>query len=366
MKKKVCFIAANDYANCLTEWRNCLNTYSDKYEAKIICFHKHTFKYSSQHDWDIYGSTSEDLESAKNWLLQSDIVIVAEEIGVHCNRGVAEEYSNKGEISNIDEYRSSTLLKIDNLFQIELYGKDKPKKMINFHSGSVYRRQYKPLNYFSFEYQKTFYGPDLYRLGPNKEKDRVVYCTYVSGLSSSQTKKMIDEKFNKEKIIISHTPSNVKNKGTKSINRVVNRVLKNIKNPDRFEYVVKTGVSHDEIIDLKKNSHICIGEFTDQSFDIGGFGVSTIESAAYGNVCLASTYNITEDAVNKANEGVGSKQMKIVDIGNTESYFEKVLTRILSLETDKIKKLANVTYNWYEEYLSPMSVCKKLEYEFEN
>jgi len=363
MKIKISFITDIDYANCLTEWSNCINQHSSVFESKIISFHKHVFDYTLGHDWDLINCTPEQIEEAKKWIMESKHVIIAEEVGAFGTINIKDIASscrkNNFDFINVEQ---GMLYKIRANLGIDLIAQ-KDTKLYCFHSGSLYRTYYSFFNSAANPYYKIFYGPDLYRLGNKRNNDKVAFCTYRSNFSNEEILNLIDQKFEDEKLIISHTPSNIHNKGTEYIKRILEKVMVENNLHDKYDFIFATNRPHNEIIEIKKKSHICIGEFSPMSLDIGGFGVSSIESVSLGNICLSSIYNIIDDAVVKSCEGVGPPQLGIVDIGSTEEHLEQTLKTVLMLNKKDLKKVAKQSFLWYQNYLSPEAVCKKLEYE---
>ena len=76
---KISFLSIVDFANVLTEYSYCLNKHDKDIEAKSICFEKHPFNYNIQHDYDLKTCDKTQIEESKNFLLESDIIIFAEE-----------------------------------------------------------------------------------------------------------------------------------------------------------------------------------------------------------------------------------------------------------------------------------------------
>ena len=76
---KISFLSVIDFANVLTEYSYCLNKHSKDIESKSICFQKHPFNYNIQHDYDIEKCNADQILKSKQFLLESDIIIFAEE-----------------------------------------------------------------------------------------------------------------------------------------------------------------------------------------------------------------------------------------------------------------------------------------------
>lgn len=366
-KRKICFLAHTDFANCLTEWSNSINNYSKIYKSKSICLQPHKFNYNLKHDWDILSLNKEQKKKVLDWILECDHIVLAEEVGVTATSLITAPFSISNTVPSSEQYHtlhmiSSALGVNTNILRKLLQG-----KISIFHSGSIFRASYKVFNAFdNAKFNKVITGADLYRLSNMTEQDTVIYCTYATSFSKKEVYALIDEKYKQEKLLISHTPSKISNKGTLSINKVVSDLLKENKDLNqKYEYRMLTDKEHKEIVALKKKSHICIGEFTTSKEDIGGFGVSSVESAALGNIVLASTFNIAGEAVTKASRGISKPSLGIINIGDNEEKFRTVLLEVLKRETKDLKKLAYNTVNWYYDTSSPEAVCKKLEYEFQ-
>ena len=76
---KISFLSIIDFANVLTEYSYCLNKHSKDIESKSICFQKHPFNYNIQHDYDVEECDADQIAKSKQFLLESDIIIFAEE-----------------------------------------------------------------------------------------------------------------------------------------------------------------------------------------------------------------------------------------------------------------------------------------------
>ena len=263
MKTKISFIAQTDYANCLTEWSKSINDHSEIFESRVICFFPHTFHYSLKHDWDLQSCNEEERKKIKDWITDSEHIIIAEEVGLAglVNLTVAPTLGAQNNYQVYD-YEQGTIQHVRKLLGVDL--QNLKAKLYNFHSGSLFRRSYSLFNEFNSEYTKIFYGPDLYRLSKKRENDRVMFCTYRSKFSNKEIIEKIEKKFDSKKMVISHTPSNPSNKGTEIILKTVSKVLEQNKLSDKFDFIYATGKTHDEIMKIKDSSHICIGEFSNK------------------------------------------------------------------------------------------------------
>ena len=64
---RISFLSIVDYANVLTEYSYCLNKHSKDIESKSICFQKHPFNYSIQHDYDLETCDKIKIENQNNF-----------------------------------------------------------------------------------------------------------------------------------------------------------------------------------------------------------------------------------------------------------------------------------------------------------
>jgi len=218
-----------------------------------------------------------------------------------------------------------------------------------FHNGSFYRKYYRNLNQYdkkSYIY-KVLYSPDLFRLGNiDKKKKLVINPTFYV----EYKKEMIIKKFNKEKLTIFHCPS--RDKGTNFIKQKINEIFIKYNLQDKYEFNTTSGITFKEVIELKKHTHIYIGQFCDGKYssqDVGGYGLSSIEALATGNIVLNLNHNIPVEIMDK--------NFPIIDLEN-EIKFESIVLNLLLKDKKELMEIAIKSFEYFTEEIGYKSIYK--------
>jgi hypothetical protein len=322
----VLFLAKSDYANILYNWYKAL---MNVYNAKIYytCIGDVGSKYNYERSANVYITKMNN----NNFVKKIILFCIKKKI----RHIIIEELFTKldnSEITNIKKLLSNL-----NYFGCNIYW---------FHNGTKYRVNYKLINNIlkTCNIKNFIYGADLYRYSIFNNKT-IILPTYNYNYDID----MLNNKYKDDKIIILHCPS--KNKGTHIIEKTVNSIIKDYEN---VEFMSITNISHEEVMKQKKESHIYIDQFCNGEYgtlDIGGFGVSSIESLSTGNIVLSLNkyvnYELLED------------KFPIIDIKNIDT-FEKNLKELLNLSKNELKKKSIESFNYFNNYISYNYIGNKL------
>lgn len=286
---KVSFIADIDYANVLTEYSHCFNKHSD-IESKSICLKSHPFNYKIQHDYDLESATLEQRKEALQFITESDCIVFAEE-----NSNLTSTYWMLDHIKDI--------LGVDIL--------ELNSKVCIWHAGSTYRNNatYYNLHPLKHKLHKSLYGIDLYRLSPKSEKDVPIHVYQYFDFDYDQFIADFKLKVSKKPWTVLHIPSNTNTKGTYEINETISQLDLD---PNVFEYKNITGIPHPQVIEEKQNSIFYIDQFNP---NIGGYGISTLESIINANFTFSTVNNIS-DSIHYL---TGEYEVPLVSLGSSET-----------------------------------------------
>lgn len=310
-KKLIIFICNRDWANVRTHMSCLINRYSNKYQSVTICLSKHVFDYELKHDYDLLSNPKEIAPIVTTLIHKADIVYWAEE----SQRCIFEKY-------------------VPNFWKNIL-----PKKKVIGHSGSEYRKFYKKYNHQDldiFDYQ--ILNTDLYRLSPLNKKIPLIQCCDIEPVSYDD----LYNRYNEPNIIICHAPSKRHKKGSDAIDEVINRILFKY---EHVKYVqLNKNMQHDEILKLKKHAHIYIDQY---NLKVGGFGVSSLESLAYGSIVLCSINNLNKNIWTT----LDISPPPIIDIGVNIDDFYDIVDSLISQTKETLLNQSMQSINWYNKYI---------------
>jgi len=420
--KKVTLIEFKNYANVMTEYSQAINKNCDGFESKVICECSHPINFETKHDYNLLTyieSTNEwvrnedQIMGAKNWISESSHIIVAEEKGPQMANNPPYYYEKFGqrwqleamkECSNMNPNDSLRTIKdiFSNILKMDIVKDTKAGRDNNlhlYHTGTVYRTQADMFNIIgSKHFNKIIHGVDLYRLSWNNlsvdeqnlldieknyqpDNNLAIYTSYDRDYKKEKITKLINKKFNTNKIIIFHAPTSKEMKGTNIITSVVGGLVSfmNKKNKKfgidvEYEYITpetyeptkelmdpSTGwIPNSEIMKIKEMAHIYVDEFNPQ---VGYFGGSTVEALMSGNIAFATINNFTLDAMAAANKNIKSSLCPVVHLGEDPKQFRDVLKDILEKPIDELKEMAHKSLQWYYETSTHKSVATKFEKE---
>tara|TARA_R110000796_G_scaffold24051_2_gene68767 strand:- start:1249 stop:2262 length:1014 start_codon:yes stop_codon:yes gene_type:complete len=331
---KISFLSIIDFANVLTEYSYCLNKHSKDIESKSICFQKHPFNYNIQHDYDVEECDADQITKSKQFLLESDIIIFAEE-------------SWEGQQPHL-VYK--TIEKFSIVYGIDLFKIN--AKFCIWHPGSCYREVYPFYNNHPQrkKIHKHFYGIDLYRLSNKEQNDAPMHAYQYIDFNYNKFITTFKEKLNHKPWTILHIPSKTQTKGTNIINRTINDLHLD---SNKFQYKVLTNIPHSVSISEKQKSIFYIDQFWPQG--CGGYGVSTLESLFTSNFTFSTINNITDSMFKLT----GKYECPVVPLGTTEEELLNTLNHFIkSITEDDLIGYMEGIGKWLEECYSVKSVIK--------
>lgn len=355
-KKKLAIFAYTDYGNTMTYWCHAINGFSKKIEAKIICVVPHRFSYSVKHDIDLCFETEgssglqvdvQKREEAKQWLLDCDHLIFAEEMRL---------------LENPLRYRSFALFREIMGFCISELRAFKPSlRTYIHHCGMDYRSAHQQFNLINEQYfDRILVGVDLYRFTPGSSRYMIPIASYQSRHSHQDVRNKINQKFEAKKLKIFHSPSSHLSKGTELIRRVVKKVLAEISvNELSIEYFdVNPPIPNEQIIQHKLESHV----FIDQVHDIGAYGISSVEALAMGNIVFSAMHNISPKALELQCLGKdNASRFPILETTMNEEEFGYRLKNLILKPRKELKQMALDSFQFYLDLMSFEALAKRFE-----
>lgn len=323
--KKVAFLAYCDYANVLTEYSNVINTYSEKYQSKVICLKKHPFNYTLQHDYDL--NTTNKVQEALKWIADSEHIIFGEEMG-------------------LGQY--NTLTTFINKYKIDING----KKISVWHPGSNYRKGAANFNKnpFNSKLHRRIYALDLYPASPKTAKDIVLLPFKNFDVDFDKYMDNARAKIKQGVKTILHCPSNPSKKGTALIKKVV---ADSKLDPKKFKFEYLTGVGNDVVMKAKNNATFYIDQFN----NVGSFGVATIESIIAGNIVICKIDKVKEGLVQLNSKS----RLPIQHAGTNEQTFKKVLNQIINQDEKTLETMFQDNVDYLREHYYGPNVITYLE-----
>lgn len=330
---KISFIAENDFANVLTEYSYCLNKHSKDIESKSICFRKHPFNYDIQHDYDLEANDKIQIEESKKFLLESDVIIFAEE-------------SWEGQQPN-STYK--TISKFSSIYGFDLF--ELEAKFCIWHPGSCYREIYPFYNNHPQrdKIHRHFYAIDLYRLSPKNKNDSPLIPYQYYDFNYNNFILNFKKKLNTSPWTILHIPSKAPIKGTSTFERII-KILD--LNPELFNYRVLQNIPYSQVIKEKEKSVF----YLDQVNDNGGYGLASLEAIYLSNLTF-STVDFIADSMLKL---TGKYECPVIPIENNEKKLVEILENYIKNTTKKdlISYMEGIGH-WIEKHNSPKSIVKQ-------
>lgn len=339
---RILFLSYTDYANIMGEWTYALKKYCKEYKLENQISYlqiKDNGKYTH-----FRGKEYNERHKYKELIEKEQIKPLLE--------NVFSDYIVKYNIKTfIIEDSNFLLVRDDNWFLSLIkswYDKDNTLKFIFFHNGSIYRSNSHIYNKFdsNFYIYKVIYGADLFRFGNiDVNKKLIIIPTFFV----DYTKEMIKEKFKNEKLTILHCPS--RDKGTEFIEKNIKNIITKYNLQDKFRFLIKKGITLEEVLELKKQSHIYIGQFCDGKHseqEVGGFGLSSIEALATGNIVFCLNNKIPVEM---------EKSMPIINLENEEK-FESIVSNLLLKDKKDLQDIANKSFEYFNNEIGYKSVYK--------
>ena len=356
VREQITFIDYKDYANVMTEWAYAINKHSTKYRTAIICKKPHQNNYHLKHHYDIESveHVRERVQRIIRIILSSNYIVLGD-----FTARVADQHWN-----------GRNILKciMDKWLHYKLDPEQvKHVKFIMFHPGSDYRKKYDAFNK-KRGFFKTLMAPDLYRLSPKSEDDQVIWpiCTVALSYPEEMVVRSIRRRFELDKLIIFHCPSNPELKGSNIVTNIVKAVVAKF---PRFSYIELTNQPHATIMKHRMTATIHIDQFFPS---IGTFGVSSIESLLFGNIVLSSDNNIIPETHQKAMDLTSlrvrnvthdptNQRPPVISTGITDRLFKKALETICSKTDQQLLEMCLSNLKWARTWLTPQYTVSRWE-----
>jgi hypothetical protein len=353
---RILFLANTDFANILGEWTFALKKYCNEEKIQnhisyIQLFNNGHYSHARGKEYNEkykYPEIKKILCPDRS--LNSKVSIVKELYAKIFHDYIMEDNIKTFIIEGYGQnsYIGWWYLTIQSLCR-SWYEKDNTLKFIMFHNGTYYRMNFKTINKIdnSSYIHKVIYGSDLFRLGNiNQTKKLIIIPTFYV----EYKKEMITKKYEKDKLTIFHCPS--RDKGSIFIEKKINDILTKYKLHDKYEFKTKSGITFNEVIELKKQTHIYIGQFCDGKHSnqlVGGFGLSSIEALATGNIVLSLNNNIPTKII--------GKDFPIINLEN-ELKFESIVSDLLLKDKKDLIKKANNSFDYFNREIGYKGVFK--------
>ena len=329
---KITFLAEGDAANVLTEYSHCINKHSDNIQSTVICSFAHPFNYKIKHDINLHDCNSDQLDRVKQIIIESDIIIFAEE-GLLYNR-----------YKTIDVFNRAI-----NINLLEL-----GKKVIIWHPGTNYRENYHTYNNHPLRNKiyKHLYAIDLYRLSPKKDNDTPLLPYQYFNFNYSNYIKMFKQKLSNLPWTILHIPSNASIKGTSMLQTAINKLDLD---PKQYKYKVLQNISHSEVIIEKQKSLFYLDQINETC---GGYGLASLEALLLSNLTF-STINNSSDSLYKL---TGKYETPVIPLTNNERELKETLTQFIkNISKEEMLDYIQGIGKWIEDAYSPKNIVKQFK-----
>lgn len=321
-KRRVVFLSVTDWVNVSTIISRSINNNSQKYISDCITIEPHMFKYEPSHQIDL--KFTKQMNAVVDIIKKADIIINCEE---------------KQTYSKFCRY-------IPNFLTL-IHG----KKQLIYHAdvNAVNNRRD---NFYNLQ----LLVPELFHLGiENKRKMVIPGCPIQPPVNIGD---IIEKRKNNGKIVITHCCSRagvvgMKLKGSGTIKTQVDMIL--AKYPNVIYQDLPFGSRpHHEIIKTKYDTDIYIDQYNN---NVGGFGVSSLESLNYGCIVLCSINKLTPEF----KRIIDFDNFPIYDISGEPIKIYETLDRLCQLTKDEIAELAYKTVDWVNKNISEKPYIKYFE-----
>lgn len=321
--RRLTFLGWRDYANVMTNWTAAINAHAEGLEARCFTLLDHPFNYPLKRDW---SSGSPDpsslsrvnrrdpgLRRAIAWFDTTDVVVWAAEEGRHWPQ--RRKFNRLG-------------------FRVDF--RDRNRRYLVFHSGSIYRRNASYWNRKDGPFALRLFGADNALLAGEDPRVRLVrICTPEIPVTPRT----------EDPLTVNHTPSGPERMGTELIREAVDRLTGQ---GLVFEYVqTSPPIPHEAVLDLLRRSHVHV----DQVSPIGVMGMGALEAAAAGNVVLCTTHNM-----GLLRESLDS--WPLIDPGLTVESVERALADVLRLPREELVQRMARTREWHSKNFSPSALAR--------
>lgn len=273
----------------------------------------------------------------------------------------AFSYDKRAEILNKDQMKQkmlladviqimhSSLLMLENLNELLLdkntSDQVRRKKIIVYHTGTVYRNE--PSRY------NSFFNPVVDQTITDQCEFLHLGAKNISYLATAiDTDRIKPEPYKKEdRLIIAHFPSNSRVKGSPNIMEM----LRQVKNKNYIIRYDEIKVSNKEQLNRMNDCDIYIELFKPvlNGKPYGCYGVTAFEASALGKIVV--TNNIYESVYENA---YGECPLFIA---NTEEKFISTINFLLSLDRTEITRLQNEARIWIENNHSYKATAERIK-----
>jgi len=242
-EKKIVFLCLHDWASVSTRLSEAINKYTD-WEARCICKYENPFGYPND---------------------------------------LLERLENKAEIEKVMKEASVIVWGSSFYGYLPFNIKPRPEQYLGlWHGGSDYRKRYKMFNsevHHLVDF--VFTHRDLEKLDDHNIRLQVPF--------NCEDYKVPMRRW-KGKIRIGHSPSSRTKKGSHHFIEAMEKLKKDY--PNDVEFVLLENMSYENVIEEKRKLHIFfdqIGGYEIPREDGGncGYGLSLVESATFGTVCMS-------------------------------------------------------------------------------
>lgn len=318
-KRRVLFLSDIDWANVSTILSNSISKNSLKYKSDCVCFKAHPFNYTIQHQFDLCSMA--DLKPIDNIIDKTDIIIFCQEFQYERFRRFFPGFDDR----------------------------IKGKKRL------IYHAYYAIDNNKESDYIFQLMVPELHHLGTEKARVVIPSCPLEPPKDIGN---IIESRRKNDKIVISHCCSRggengIKYKGSLIILEQVNKILKKYPHVV-YKYLPFENRMHQDILNTKNETDIYIDQYNN---DIGGFGVSSLESLNHGCIVLCSINKLTPEF----KRIVDFDNFPIYDISGDQSNIYTQLDKLCQMSKDEIAGLEYKTVDWVNKNLSDVPYRKYFE-----
>ena len=326
---KIVFIAEGDAANVLTEYSHCLNVHGD-IKSKSICTIPHPFNYAIKHDYNLTKCNSQQISEAKEWILNSDVIIFNEEARIN------------------GQYRMLSIIR--SMLGIDLMKLN--KRLMVWHPGSNYRKNSDAYNTHPLRnrIEKHLYAIDLYQFSPKSENDTPLHTYQYFDFSKDKFLADFKAKLEAPKRTILHIPSNSNIKGTDLISRCITNL--NL-DPNKYEFKVLTHKPNDQVLEEKEKSIF----YVDQVNHMGGYGVAAVEAFFRSNLVFCTTHNVTESIYKLTNDN----SLPMISLTMNEVEITEAFDKYFNMTDADLINVMEAVGDWIDTQYNPNSIVERFK-----
>jgi hypothetical protein len=260
MKKKITFLCVIGFANVPQTHSYYINKYADGYESCVIAAEHHSMKnlnYSIKSD---YILADHDIDSCRRDVIP---ILKATDIFIFCN-----------------EFGTPGWNRILNYFP-DLENHISNSLLVYYQVNQPLIKRITPL---TSKYDTCIFTPDAKKY---YEKESGIVVPGCPVEIPKNINKILEDRLKNKNIVIGHIPSCPINKGSKFINKAIEKLKKTYSN---IKYIYKSNISNEECLNIKEKCDIYIDQFSRK----GGFGTSSFEALTYGCITICTMSNVVD------------------------------------------------------------------------